>query len=80
MPRYYLEIPVVMKVNTVVEADSREEAINKVFHDNVRIEVKVPEDYEYVDWEWEMYERVTSGNIYHGLAHDLFIEEEDGDE
>jgi hypothetical protein len=81
--RYIVEIPVVMKVIVGVWADSEEEAKDKAMYGeafciNVTEDETEPKsDVDLYDWEWESYERVTSGNVYHGLAHSVDVYPDD---
>ncbi|MGG0308388.1 hypothetical protein ABEY43_06760 [Priestia megaterium] len=78
MKKYYVEVPVVMKMMIGVEAKNEQEAIEKVFSENVTIDVKDENDkFEFIDYEWEMHKKVVEGNFYHGNISELYIEEEE---
>jgi hypothetical protein len=83
---YMVEVPVLMRLSVAVRATSEKEAIETVLHgdDLVKIDVTSQSDIvEYHDWEWDMFEKMTSGNIYHGHIHEVgigYIEDIDDDE
>lgn len=67
MKTYLVEIPVVLRLMVEVQAENKEEAKEKVFNSNIRIKViDENNEFKYVDYEWEMYEKVVQGNVYYG--------------
>lgn len=81
MKKFNLEVPVVVKLMVGVEAESKEEAIEKVFNGDFRLDIKDEEDvFEYVDWEWEMHEKVVNGNVYYSGINQVYVEKYEDDE
>jgi hypothetical protein len=77
MRKYYVEVPVVMKLMVGVVADSKEEAIEKIFNADVAIDVTDENDtFDYIEYEWDMYEKVVQGNVYYGGINDVYIKDE----
>ncbi|MFD3261891.1 hypothetical protein ACE3MQ_25145 [Paenibacillus lentus] len=75
---YFIEVPVVMKLMINLEAESEEEAREKLFSGDLNIEVKDSGDQlEILDWEWDMYDQVVQGNVYYGSINKLEITKED---
>jgi len=66
MPKYVVDIPIAGYVSLEIEADSKEEAIDKAFAQGF-------EDEDIM--ELEMYEHITEGNVCSAPLNDLHIEE-----
>ena len=80
MPNYYIEAPIVVRLMVEVKAESKEEALNKLYADTPLSLDYPDEQFEYVDAEWELYDKVVEGNVYHGMINELHIEEVEGEE
>lgn len=81
MGMYNVEVPVTVRVKISVRADSAEEAKEKVFDEAFQLEVTDEKDnYDMLDWEWEMHEKIVQGNFFHGLLNEVEIEKEDYEE
>ena len=78
MGKYYVELPVVLKFMTEVDADSIEDAIVKAMDSSVTIDVyedkKDTDNLEFVDYEWEFHEHVVKGNVYYGGINEAYAE------
>lgn len=74
--RFIVEVPVVLKATVGVWADSEEEAKDKVFEEGFSIEVTDSdnnEDVEVYDWEWEMHNKITQGNVFYGCINEIDV-------
>lgn len=88
MGKFYVEVPVVMKLMVGVEAESKEDAVEKVFQAPIIMDVREDveenenkeETLDYLEYEWEMYEKVVEGNVYYGGINKVRVTEEEDDE
>jgi hypothetical protein len=77
MPKYLVEMPVVMRLVVEIEADNEQDAIEKTFdEEGITIKVEVDEESttEILDYEWEMHEKVVQGNVYYGGINEPYAE------
>ena len=75
---YYVEVPVILKLMVGVDAYSEEDAIEKVFDSNIEIEAyDNKNEFDFVDYEWEMFKKVNEGNVYCGGISEVYVEEEE---
>ncbi len=76
--QYYIEMPVTMILRVGVNADSKEEALDKVRNANIALEPKFDaKELDFVENEWEMHDEIVRGNVFYGLINRVNIEEED---
>ena len=83
--RFTIDVPVTVRVTVEVIADSEREAIDIIEEEGFEIKAESHEtpgtNTEVVDWEWEMHEQVTQGNVYYGVINRMtVVEEEDMDD
>lgn len=74
--RFIVDVPVTMRVSVGVWADSEEEAKDKIWEEGFSVVANTDEnaaDTEVYDWEWEMHERVTRGNVYSGVINEMDV-------
>lgn len=77
MKDFYVEVPVVVKLMIGVKADNAEEAKAKVFGSEISIDINDDKkEFEYLDYEWDIYEKVVQGNVYYGGINEIYIKEE----
>ena len=67
MKKYYIEMPIVGVVRREIYGEDEQDAINN-FYD---IEFK----YQDEDFEFDYFEKVLEGNVYHGGYSEVYIEE-----
>jgi len=82
MPKYYIEAPILVKVMLEVDADSPDEAIDAMMDDGIHMEpVDKYDRFEYIDYEWEMHDKIVTGNVFHGSINQIEVTElEDEDD
>lgn len=69
MKKYYVEIPITGYVSVEVEANSKEEAIEKAWESpDLSLNNVV---------EWEAHERISKGNVSYAVRDDIDIYSED---
>jgi hypothetical protein len=74
---FYIEVPVLVKLMVGVKAENEEEAKEKLFDADLSLSIEDKGDEtEWLDYEWEMLEKVVQGNIYLGDINEISIEEE----
>ena len=77
MKKYYVEIPVTMKLMVSVEAETKEEAVEKIFEGDISLETSYDGNkFGFVDIEWEIHEKVVEGNVYHGVINEIYVQED----
>ncbi|AXQ67697.1 hypothetical protein KIOSHI_20 [Bacillus phage Kioshi] len=79
---YFVAVPVVAKVVVEVKgATSEQEAIEKALAADVDLDVSSESTTVWVD-EWDMHDKVTTGNVYHGVLNEAYVDntEEDDEE
>jgi len=78
MGSYYVEIPIVLKLMVSIEAESREDAREKVLNSDINIDINdEKKEFESIDYEWDIYERIVQGNVYYGIINEMSIEEDE---
>lgn len=78
---YRVTVPVAGAIEVWVRADSEEEAEDKVFNGDLTIHVKAEsEQFEDVYLEWDMFKRLTSGNVLYAPINNVSIELEEEEE
>lgn len=65
MSKYIVTIPITAWSETVVEANSKKEAIEKAI-DETKLEDVL---------EWDCHKHIVEGNVFHGLLNDISVEE-----
>lgn len=77
MKRYSVRMPVFGFVEATVEANSKEEALSN-FYDIEPDDFETMLDDERINhYEWDYYEKITSGNVLHVPQNSVVVEEED---
>lgn len=78
MKKYHVEVPVVMKLMVGVEAENEDEAVNKVFNGEITFNPTFDEnEFDFVDYEWDMYQKIVEGNVFYGMINNVHVEEEE---
>lgn len=78
MKTFYVSVPVVMRLSLYVEAEDEHEAKEKVLSGDISIDVTDRgNQFDGIDWEWEMHEKVVQGNVYYGITNEMEITEEE---
>ena len=88
MGKFYVEVPVVMKLMVGVNAESKEEAVEKVFQAPIIMDVKEDveenenkkETLDYLEYEWNMYHKVSEGNVYYPNINKVRVIQREDDE
>ena len=66
----------VMKLMVGVEAETAEEAKEKLFDSDLDFKVEDNKsEFEYVDFECEILEKVVQGNVYYGGINEIEVAE-----
>lgn len=78
MGKYYVEVPVLMKLTLEIEAENKDEAVDKMWQADICMTPTTEkEDIEVLDYEWDMYEKVVEGNVYHGTINGIYVSKSD---
>lgn len=76
MRTYHIDVPVVMRLSVGIKANSEEEAKEKLFNADIALDVtNGRSEFDYIDYEWEMHEKVVQGNVYYGSINNMDITE-----
>lgn len=67
MKNYWVEIPITGKICVAVDAESKEDAIEKAF------ELGTLDDLD----EWEMHDKIVGGNVFYGVSNEIDVFEQD---
>lgn len=79
MKTYIGEVSVAASLSFIVEAESEEEAKEKIFNANCPIDLVDDEGNpvcEITDQEWHLVNESTRGNVAESDIHDFYIEED----
>jgi hypothetical protein len=76
---YWIEQPFTGVVKVLVKAENEEEAIGKLYEQSVfdLVDQKSKDkDVYFEEIEWDYTDKIISGNVFHGIQNERFIEEE----
>ncbi|NDI35742.1 hypothetical protein [Chengkuizengella sediminis] len=80
MKKYYIELPYIGVLKVEVNAETEEEALEKLVEaDKEEIFKGKIDDISYIDEDSNYHEQVTQGNISYAVQYDMFIEEVEED-
>jgi hypothetical protein len=77
MPRYNISVPATAAIYMTIEADSEEEAKEKIWNVAFRIKMESDDPASPEIGEFELHECVTEGNVFNGVLNDIEIEAEE---
>ena len=75
---FYGAVSITARLNFIVEAESEEEAKEKLFNAScpMSLEDEDGNEIEITDLEWDMIDRASRGNVQQSYVEDFYIEEE----
>ncbi|MDX8363237.1 hypothetical protein [Cytobacillus sp. IB215316] len=81
MKKYYIELPYMAVLKVEVNAESGEEALEKLAEaDKVNIYRDKLDDISFIDEDWNYHEQVTQRSISNSTQYNMFIEEVEKDD
>ncbi|MFS1515844.1 hypothetical protein [Bacillus sp. SM2101] len=81
MKKYYIELPYIAVLKVEVNAESGEEALEKLAEaDKVNIYRDKLDDISFIDEDWNYHEQVTQRSIPNSTQYNMFIEEVEKDD
>ncbi|OEH92063.1 hypothetical protein [Bacillus solimangrovi] len=76
MKKYYIELPYVAVLKVEVNAETEEEALEKLVEaDKEEIFRGKIDDILYIGEDWNYHEQVTQRNVSNSNQYDMFVEE-----
>ncbi|MEI5908196.1 hypothetical protein WAK64_14145 [Bacillus spongiae] len=80
MKKYYIELPYIAVLKVEVNAETEEEALEKLAEaDKEEVYNGNIDDISYIDEDWNYHEQVAQSNISNVIQYDMFIEEVEED-
>ncbi|MGM7683795.1 hypothetical protein ACSVDA_16780 [Cytobacillus sp. Hm23] len=81
MKKYYIELPYIAVLKVEVNAESEEEALEKLAEaDKVNIFRGKIDDISFIDEDWNYHEQVTQRSMSNSTQYNMFIEEVEKDD
>jgi len=71
---YWVEIPLNAKITVLVEAETKEEALEQALQ-NIDLEFNPKSEKGYQLEEWDVYDKMLQGNFWNGIIYEANVEE-----